>query len=50
VIYNTAIEHYLELLLCNDLFYKIKYDGYINFQNLLEVKILNEPLLLQELQ
>jgi hypothetical protein len=50
VIDDTATEHYLELLPCNDSFYEKDYDGYINFSNLLEAKILNEPLSVQEVQ
>jgi hypothetical protein len=33
---NTATEHFLELLPCNDSFYEKEYNGYINFQQLLE--------------
>jgi hypothetical protein len=46
---NTATEHFLELLPCIDLFYEKEYNGYINFQQLLDENILNDPLTTQEL-
>jgi hypothetical protein len=47
---DTATEHFLELLPCNDSFYETEYNVYINFQQLLEEKMLNDPLTTQQLQ